>query len=252
MEGKTVCLVGSSGRMGKAIQDVILGTDSGFNGLVTVDPESIADYENITDIDLSRHQGGIDVVINFTNPAATMVSVDWCEENKVPLVTGTTALIEDQIDEMKALSASFPILFSPNMSLGVNLINRLLSLMGSALKEFDVEIVEAHHRGKKDSPSGTAKLFANTLAMAMEREVKYGRPAGMGDERNLVDIFVHALRIGSIPGSHDIFFAGEDEEIILSHRAGSNKVFARGAILAAQWILGKEPGFYTMIDVLGL
>jgi len=242
-------IVGANGRMGQEIVRLIKADST--CACLTVDPKGKADF-SATHYLSPLAQKPIDALIDFTAPEVTMESADWCKRHNIPLVTGTTGLNEDQIKEIKGLSKLIPIVYAPNMSLGVNLIDIMLKTMGKVLTEFDVEIVEAHHRGKKDSPSGTAKLFANTLADVMERDIKYGRPAGIGEERDVNDIVVHALRAGSIPGSHDIIFAGEDEEIIVSHRAGSRKVFAKGALMAAKWIVGKPAKLYSMKHVLNI
>jgi 4-hydroxy-tetrahydrodipicolinate reductase len=251
MKGKIiVCLVGANGKMGKAILQVIAEDPfPNFGEIITVD----SDLEKgpVAWADIATVDVPFDVVINFTNPEATLDSARKCSEIGKPLVTGTTGLNEDQIAELKERAAMVPIVWARNMSLGVNLIDSLLPELARVLQEFDVEIVETHHRAKKDSPSGTAVIFAETIGGVRNQKVAYGRPKGVTDLRRS-EIFVHSLRGGSVPGTHEICFLGPDEEIIIIHRALSRKIFAKGAVLAAKWIIGKEPGLYSMADVLGL
>jgi 4-hydroxy-tetrahydrodipicolinate reductase len=139
------------------------------------------------------------------------------------------------------------------MSLGVNLIDSLLPKIVSTLTGFVVEIVEIHHDNKKDSPSGTAIRFAQTLVKAKGGEIVFGRAKGKSDNRPITEVVVHAIRGGTVPGEHTIYFLGPDEVIEIHHRALSRKIFALGAIKAAKWIVNvKKPGLYTMIDVLNL
>jgi len=138
------------------------------------------------------------------------------------------------------------------MSLGVNLIDTLLPQMVRILEGFEIEMVEIHNSNKKDSPSGTAIRFAETLVKAKGGEIIYGRAKGKSDNRPINDVVVHAIRGGTVPGEHTIYFLGPDEIIEIKHRALSRKIFALGAIKAAKWIIGQKPGLYSMNDVLGL
>lgn len=246
-----VCVVGSSGRMGTAVIEVLnelkpFGDNFEY---MSVDQKK-GTRKSIGDVDPEI----VNVVINFTNPEATIESAKWCAENNVPLVTGTTGLSEAQRNELEIWSDDTPILWSPNMSLGVNLIDALLPQFAQVLQGFAIEIVEIHHDKKKDSPSGTAVRFANTLTKTIGGEVVYGRVKGMAENRPITDVVVHALRGGTIPGEHTIYFFGPDEVIEIKHRALSRKIFALGAIKAAKWIIdsGEEFGFYSMNDVLDL
>jgi len=247
-----VCLVGAFGKMGKIIEEEIR-KDSGITVMWRVDPFGSQKIKSIQEVSDFK-SGTIDVVINFTNPEATMESAIWCAEHSVPLVTGTTGLNEEQKEELARLAKRrIPIVFDSNMSLGVNLIDSLLPKIVSTLTGFVVEIVEIHHDNKKDSPSGTAIRFAQTLVKAKGGEIVFGRAKGKSDNRPITEVVVHAIRGGTVPGEHTIYFLGPDEVIEIHHRALSRKIFALGAIKAAKWIVNvKKPGLYTMIDVLNL
>jgi len=193
------------------------------------------------------------VAINFSTPATTMEAAEWCVENNCPLVTGTTGLDFERTRDIMTMGAQIPIVMDSNMSLGVNLIDGILPSLASQLADagWNQEMVELHHNKKKDSSSGTAERFAKTMSNATKRPIQYGREKGHVDSRGN-EINVHSLRVGSISGEHIIYFAGPDEVIEIHHRALSNKIFALGAVKAAKWIIGKKPGFYSMLDVLGL
>lgn len=250
-----VVLIGALGKMGQAIQK-LLKVDDAFGRIYLLDStfksdEGSADFERFfKEVKLS---GTRDLVIEFTTPIVTMEVALWCAELKLPLVTGTTGLAENGYDILRSASKETAIIQDSNMSLGVNLVDALLPGLAKLLAEagWDQEIFEIHHRLKKDSPSGTAERFAKTMATATGRPVNYGREKGHVDGRGN-EIFVHSARIGSIAGEHRIILGGPDEVIEIHHRALSNKIFALGAVKAAKWIIGKEPGFYSMLNVLGL
>jgi 4-hydroxy-tetrahydrodipicolinate reductase len=248
-----VCLVGAAGKMGSAILP-LLRADPAFDSIIQVDSSFDPKKEGYTEIGkVNPEHHGIDVVINFTTPKATLEVIDWCSDNLIALVTGTTGLDEEQRNALKLLSLRAPFLNDSNMSLGVNLLDALLPGLAVQLVNagFDQEIVELHHNRKKDSPSGTAKRFATTMANATGKSIAYGRGEGSIPHRGDA-IFVHSVRGGTIAGEHTIYFLGPDEVIEIHHRALSNKIFALGAVRAAKWIIDKEPGLYSMLDVLGL
>jgi len=170
------------------------------------------------------------------------------------MVIGTTGFGEEQISELKGLAAALPCVFSPNMSVGVNLLFEIAGRMAEVLgDDYDIEIVEAHHRHKKDAPSGTAGKLAEILAKArgqnLEKVAVYGRQ-GITGERAKETIGIHAVRGGDIIGDHTVIFAGPAERIELTHRAHSRDTFARGAVRAARFVATAPPGLYSMQDVL--
>lgn len=198
---------------------------------------------------------GADVVIDFTAPEATAEHARICADRGKALVVGTTGLSPEQKGELLGLSARIPMVVAPNMSVGVNLLLRLAAEAARVLGEgYDVEIVEAHHRHKKDAPSGTALRIAEVVAEALGRDLAkdatYGRH-GMTGPRPRSEIGIQTVRGGDVVGEHTLFFLGEGERLELTHRASSRGAFARGAVRAALWAVGRAPGLYDMQDVLG-
>jgi 4-hydroxy-tetrahydrodipicolinate reductase len=199
--------------------------------------------------------GDPNVLIDFSAPDATMARAKECADRGIAVIVGTTGLSPDQVAQVRERIASkVPVLMAPNMSLGLNLLLRLVEDVARALSEgYDVEIVEAHHRRKKDAPSGTAMELARRICRALGRDTDsvlcYGRQ-GLPGPRKATEIGVHAVRGGDIVGDHTVLFAGDGERIELTHRVTSRDVFARGAIKAAIFLAGRRPGMYTMEDVL--
>ena len=196
------------------------------------------------------------VVIDFTAPQAAMTHLAISAQAKVPAVVGTTGFGAADLNRIKDLSSAAPCVLSPNMSIGVNVLLRVLTQVARALgDEYNVEIIETHHRFKKDAPSGTALKMAQTIAEALGRDLDktgiYGRK-GLVGERGKEEIAIHALRAGDVIGEHTVIFGGIGERIEITHRAHSRDNFARGALCAARWVLGQPPGLYDMQDVLGL
>ncbi len=202
----------------------------------------------------SELDGGPDVLIDFSLPEGTMLRARECAERRVAMVIGTTGLSEEQRASIEADTATrVPVLVAPNMSVGVNLLFCLAELAAGALPAgYDVEIVESHHRRKVDAPSGTALELARRLCGALGRSedvLLHGRQGRVG-RRTAEEIAIHAVRAGDIVGEHTVLFATEGERIELTHRASSRDVFARGALEAARFLLGKPPRLYSMADVL--
>lgn len=263
-----VIIIGALGRMGREIGRIVHGDDAvRIAGAVerADHPETGEDYgslmgfgemgvrvENTID---SGTAGGA-VAVSFTT-AETLDSVlDQVRASPLPIVVGTTALSAAQHSRVADLARRVPVVCSPNMSLGVNLLFALTEIAARRLKdEFDIEIVEAHHRHKKDSPSGTARKLGEIAASALGREydsaVRHGRH-GSGTERTTGEIGMHAVRGGEIVGDHTVLFAGAAERLELRHSAQNRSTFARGAVAAAKWVAEKEPGLYSMKDVLEL
>jgi 4-hydroxy-tetrahydrodipicolinate reductase len=197
-----------------------------------------------------------DVVIDFSAPEAAEENAAACAAAGKSLVVGTTGLGPDGEKRLRAAAAGIACVFSPNMSVGVNLLFRLVEETAEALGDaYDVEIVEAHHRLKKDAPSGTAKKIAAIAASALHRDLAeaavYGRE-GLVGERTREEIGIHAVRAGDIVGEHTVIFSAPGERLELVHRAHSRDTFARGALRAARFAAAAGPGFYSMRDVLGI
>lgn len=180
-----------------------------------------------------------DVVIDFTGPEATVHFARLCAQNKKAMVIGTSGHTDAERKELLDLAAQVPMVWSANFSTGVNtlfwLTNKAVEILGP---DYDLEVVEMHHRMKKDAPSGTARTLAEILAKARQKK--------------LSEINVHSLRGGDVVGDHTVIFATPGDRVELTHKASNRETFANGALRAAQWIVGKAPGVYTMQDVLGL
>jgi 4-hydroxy-tetrahydrodipicolinate reductase len=201
--------------------------------------------------DLTRD---VDVLIDFSKPDATIKRL-WCSlERKIPMVIGTTGLSDEQLAQIDKAAESIPILISPNMSVGVNLLFGLAGEVAKTLGEdFDIEIVELHHRFKKDAPSGTALKLAQNISRALGKNLDecavYGRKGIVG-ERPRGEIALHSVRGGDIVGEHHIIFSTLGERVELVHRAHTRDAFARGALRAARFIVGKPAGKYDFSNVL--
>ena len=196
------------------------------------------------------------VIIDFSTPLSTSRILETMTQSRTRLVIGTTGIDEAGTRNIQRFAKAHPVVFSPNMSLGVNILFYLTEILCARLNNsFDIEIIEAHHRFKKDSPSGTAKrlgeIAASSLGLSYAEAIRNGR-VGVAGERSKKEIGMHAIRGGDIVGDHTVLFAGLGESIELRHRAQSRATLARGALQAAKWLCDKEPGLYTMFDVLGL
>jgi len=259
---------GAGGRMGTRIISLIKDSgavslhgaleSSGFFGLGSDIGEmtGLGKLHVKASSDVSSTLEDADVLIDFTRPEATLEVGRKASEMGVALVIGTTGLSPEQVEQVQDFGTRVPCVFAPNMSVGVNLLLGVLANVAQVLgDEYDVEIVEAHHRMKKDAPSGTAVKMAQVLAEALHRDLKevgiYGRQ-GMVGERPAREIGIHTVRGGDIVGEHTVLFAGIGERIEITHRASSRDTFAKGAVRAAAWVAGRKPGLYSMKDVLGI
>ncbi len=263
-----VIIAGIMGRMGRKIAQISY-EDPEVNIAGGVEsPDCVHFHENVGEIigedldapivaDLSKIIDKGDVIIEFsgnTEAAIGHIRLAAADKNKKGIVVGTTGFSEDQIEEIKELSKDTPIVLAPNMSIGVNLLFKLIEEAAKALKGkgYDIEVIEMHHRFKKDAPSGTAVKIVDILKEATGiQKVVYGRHGLIG-ERPSDEIGVFALRGGDVVGDHTVIFAGLGERLELTHKAGSRDIFAKGAVEAAKWIKNKKPGLYDMMDVLGL
>jgi len=197
-----------------------------------------------------------DVAVDFSQPDTTVKTVDWCLKNKIALVAGTTGLNDQQREKIKAASAKIPVLYATNMSVGMNMLFNLAGKVAAMLgEEYDIEIIEQHHRFKKDAPSGSALTLAENICKATGRNfpdaLVHGR-SGKDALRQKDAIGIHAIRAGDIVGIHSVIFGTLGETVTLNHTAHSRDTFARGALRAANWLVGKKPALYSMADVLDI
>ena len=245
-------LNGCNGAMGRVITDIV-SKDDGIRIVAGVDvnPLKLADYEVYETLDQCP---AADVVIDFSSAKATDGVVAYCEKTKTPVVLCTTGLSEEQLERVKALGETTAVLRSANMSLGVNLLFKILKQAAPVLAEagFDIEILEKHHNRKIDAPSGTAIALADAINESLDNtyHYKYDRSSERV-ARDPKEIGIQAMRGGTIVGEHDIMFAGRDEVITFTHTAYSREIFAKGAVEAAKFLAGKPAGLYDMSDVIG-
>ena len=248
-----VILSGCCGHMGRVVTDmiksekdmeIVAGVD------IAEDPSlSYPVYANLTDC-----QEEADVVIDFSTAAAMDSLLAACETKKLPLVLCTTGLSEAQLAKLDEITSVIPVLRSANMSLGINLLMKLVQDAARTLfgADFDIEIVEQHHRRKLDAPSGTALALADSINDALDGACHYTFDrSGRHEKRDPYEIGISAVRGGSIVGEHDVIFAGDDEVVRISHSAYSRSIFAKGAISAARFLACQPAGMYTMSDVIG-
>jgi 4-hydroxy-tetrahydrodipicolinate reductase len=264
-----VIIAGALGRMGKEIAQIVLDDSSLLlSGCLEYPghPEIGKDYgtalgKGLLNIKVVDSLDALDckdsVLIDFTSVSSSRLFLQKAPEKNLKMVVGTTGLGNTELELAKKAALTVPIIVSPNMSLGVNLLFHLTAQVAASLKgQFDIEIIEAHHRFKKDSPSGTAKrlgeIVAQALGLTYEQAVQNGREGITDNIRSCSEIGMHAVRGGDIVGDHTVLFAGIGERIELRHMAHSRKTFAQGAVTAAKWLATKSPGMYSMRDVLGL
>jgi 4-hydroxy-tetrahydrodipicolinate reductase len=207
---------------------------------------------DLTD-DLARSLSHVDVVIDFSSPAGTALLAAAAMETSTPLVIGTTSLHAAALASIDSAANRVPVVCSANMSPGMNVMIALLKRAATALADYDAEIVELHHKWKRDAPSGTALLLADSVegARGKKSDLRFGR-SGLSGPREAGELGVMAIRGGDVVGEHTTFFFGPGERLELTHRAHSREVFARGALIAARWVVHQPPGIYGMEDVLGV
>ena len=263
-----ITVVGAAGKMGSRIialskdyKDIKLagaverkehkniGQDIG--DVIGIGKTGIKLVSNVKDV-----EGKTNVCIDFSSPESTSQNLKALSGNPVPVVIGTTGVTKDITEEIKSYAQKAPCVFAPNMSVGVNLLLKVLTDVAKVLgDDYDIEIIEAHHRLKKDAPSGTAMKMAQVIAEALGRNLEetavYTRKGLIG-ERTKKEIGIQTIRAGDIVGEHTVLFGGLGERIEITHKASSRDTFARGALKAALWVHKQAPGLYDMQDVLGL
>lgn len=263
-----IIIIGALGRMGKEIAEIVLSDKNcSLRGALEYPehPNSGEDYgtcigkgtlgipvaKSLSDIDCSNA-----ISIDFSSPKSTTSLIPLAASLHLPTVIGTTGITATDLQLINSFADRIPLLFSPNMSLGVNLLFLITGLVADRLKDdYDIEIIEAHHRFKKDAPSGTAKrlgeIVADSLDVSYDDCVKNGRSGISTSDRSRREIGMHAVRAGDIVGDHTVLFSGIGERIELRHMAHSRSTFAQGSVSAAKWLSKQQPGSYSMRDMLG-
>jgi len=263
-----IAIVGAAGRMGRTLIDAVNASDqakltvateragssligadcgeltgAGKNGVILTDS-----LENVVD--------DFDVVIDFTGPEPTLKHLEICLNAGKKIVIGTTGFTDEQKEILKDASKKIPVVFAPNMSVGVNLCFKLLDIAARVMgEESDIEIIEAHHKHKVDAPSGTALRMGEVVADALDRDLNevavYGRQGQTG-ARDPKTIGFETIRAGDVVGEHTVWFAMDGERVEITHKASSRLTFANGAVRAANWLNDKSNGIYDMQDILNL
>lgn len=244
-----IILCGACGRMGKNVTEA--AAERGTTIVAGVDivdaPLPYPLYRSLAEVNEQA-----DVVVDFSSAAGLEEHLAYCLANKLPIVLAATGFSQDDLAKIDDAAKVIPVFKTGNFSLGINLLQMLVKKAAQVLgDDFDAEIIERHHHTKKDAPSGTALMLASSVneGLGGGKENVYGRH-GMVGERKKSEIGIHAIRGGTIVGEHEVMFAGEDEIVTLSHSARSRKVFAVGALRAAQWLIGQPAGLYDMNDLL--
>ena len=263
-----IAITGAAGRMGKTLIEAcqqadgcsvnaaierpgssLIGADAGeLSGVGLLDVKLVDDVANVVD--------DFDTLIDFTSIETTLNNLQICKANGKHIIIGTTGFSEEQKEIIKNAAEETAVVFAPNMSVGVNLCLKLLQTAASILSEdYDIEIVEAHHRHKVDAPSGTAIRMGEVIADTLNRDLSecavYGREGQTG-ARKPETIGFETVRAGDIVGEHTVMFATDGERVEITHKASSRMTFAKGAVRAARWLQDKDKGLYDMQDVLGL
>lgn len=262
-----IAVAGINGRMGRAIAEacqLTAGCQLGAacvrvgSSLVGVDAGEVAGIGRLglpVSDQLALQTTQFDCLIDFTLPEVTLTHLDICQQHGKAIVIGTTGFSVEQLGRLHAYAKQIPVVFAPNMSVGVNVCLKLLDIAARALDDdIDIEIIEAHHRHKIDAPSGTALAMGQVVARATGRDLDqcavYGRQGRTGP-RERKTIGFETIRAGDIVGEHSVMFAGIGERVEITHKASSRMNFAKGALRAALWLQDKGPGLYDMQDVLG-
>lgn len=247
-----VILCGCSGYMGRVVTEII-AADPDAEIVAGVDPFDAGDKSYPVYSDIRQCEAEADALIDFSSPKALEGLLSYCVEKKLPAVFCTTGYSEEQLGMIHASSEKIAVMKSANMSLGINMLLKLIQDAAKLLAPagFDMEIVEKHHNRKVDAPSGTALALADSLNEALDQKYEYVYDrSGRREQRPKYEIGISAVRGGNIVGEHDVIFAGLDEVITFRHTAYSRSVFAKGAVQAAKYLAGKPAGFYDMGDVV--
>jgi len=263
-----IAITGAAGRMGKTLIEAcqqaeacsvnaaierpgisLIGADAGeLAGVGTLNVKLVDDVASVVE--------DFDALIDFTSIDSTLANLEVCKTNGKHIIIGTTGFSDEQKQIIKDAANQTAVVFAPNMSVGVNLCLKLLQTAASILSEdYDIEVIEAHHRHKVDAPSGTALRMGEVVAETLGRDLNecavYGREGHTG-ARKPESIGFETIRAGDIVGEHTVMFATEGERVEITHKASSRMTFAKGAVRAAKWLQGKDKGLYDMQDVLGL
>lgn len=247
-----ILMHGCNGKMGRMITEIVKNDE---NAVISAGVDAYVGVPNDYPVceTLEKCDADADVVVDFSNAGAVDGLLDYCVEKKLPVVLCTTGLSEEQLEKVKEASEKIAILKSANMSMGINLLLKLLAEAAKVLGPagYDIELVERHHNQKVDAPSGTALALADSVNEALDKKYTYVYDRSqVRQKREKYEIGISAVRGGTIVGDHEVIFAGTDEVIEFKHTAYSRSVFAKGAVEAAKFLAGQKPGMYDMGDVI--
>jgi len=260
-----VAVSGACGRMGRTLirliaesedMELVAAVEAAGHPCLGANAGTLIGLGNVNIAVTERLPEAMDVLVDFSLPEGSLAHVEACAAAKMPCVVGTTGFSAPQRQQIAAAAERTAVVLCPNMSIGVNVLFHVAAELARTLgQEYDIEIVEAHHRFKKDAPSGTAIKIAEEIARATGRDLDEAAVHGRGPGHALRkpgEIGFHAIRGGDIVGEHIIYYTGMGERLELKHVAHSRETFARGALRAARWVADRGPGLYSMADVLGL
>ena len=243
-----IIIYGANGRMGRMLYETAAASEE-HAVAARISPSFYTDCAENTYPALAQFDGKADVVIDFSNHASVRELLPWCAEKGLPVVIATTAHTEEELSMIREAARSVPVFLSANMSIGVALIAELAKKAAAAFPDADIEIIERHHNQKLDVPSGTALMLARRIKEAREDAAfVIGRHENGKRQKN--EIGIHALRYGSEVGTHEIILSTGAETVTIKHEAENRSLFAKGAVAAAAFLIGKEPGLYDMKDLL--
>lgn len=260
-----IAITGAAGRMGRVLIEAIsqdtqsslsIANEHADSSFLNIDAGELANIGTINIPIKTELTNNFDVLVDFTRPEACLEHLKFCLDQNKAIIIGTTGFSDTQKNIINQASTSIPIVFAPNMSVGVNLSFKLLEIAAKVMGEYtDIEIIESHHRHKVDAPSGTAigmgEVIAKTLNRPLNKHGTFTRH-GIMQERTRDEIGFSTIRAGDIVGEHTVMFADIGERLEITHKASSRMTFAKGAIRAANWITNKPAGLYNMLDVLDL
>ncbi len=245
-----VLINGCNGKMGQEVIKAISNNEN-FTVLNGVDKEENSDYIFPVYTDVNDIKEKPDVIVDFSVPVATMQILEYAKNNKIPIVIATTGLSEEQKQNIKEYSKVIPVFQSANMSYDINLMKKIVAEVAKNLSGTDIEIIETHHNRKVDAPSGTALLLADSINDALGNSMEYNFNRFQNREkRKKNEIGFSSVRGGNIVGEHTVCFFGENDCLEITHKAYSRGLFAEGALKGAEYIIGKDKGYYTMDDIL--
>ncbi len=243
-----ILLIGATGAMGKIIAQLITEEDTVEIAAGVGAHPATANFPVYSNFEGIKED--FDCIIDFSNKSLTPALLRFIQSRRKRAVIATTGLSPQLLKQIHDLSQSTPILYAQNMSVGINAIDTLVAQLSKVLEDFDIEIIEKHHHHKLDAPSGTAELLFNTIKATRKKAYMVKDRSLQHQKRDPAEVGVLSLRGGSIVGEHSVIFAGTDEVIEIKHTALSKKIFGKGAIKAARFLMEKEKGLYTMKDVL--